>query len=293
MRQDKDDFIMKENTNEKEISIEDLNPTFLFTWKGTRTCDEANYHSHDFPELAYVLAGKGKYRINDVIYTVEEGDLIILNPGEKHQALFSNPENPTTEFFVGFTDVKFGSYEKNFIPSPDGVPVLHTKGELRQKLFKICASMAAENSLCWQGKYFMLKSYLIQMLLLLIREQTEPVKLQTGYAFESVNKKYVVEQIVSYFEDHYAEKISLDQIAENMYLSPFYISKIFKSETGDTPIRHLINIRLEKAKELLEDGWTGSIQEVAAQVGYDDAYHFSKLFKKRYGLSPSQTKASH
>ena len=125
----------------------------------------------------------------------------------------------------------------------------------------------------------MLKSYLIQMLLLLIREQTEPVKLQTGYAFESVNKKYVVEQIVSYFEDHYAEKISLDQIAENMYLSPFYISKIFKSETGDTPIRHLINIRLEKAKELLEDGWTGSIQEVAAQVGYDDAYHFSKLFK--------------
>ena len=109
-------------------------------------------------------------------------------------------------------------------------------------------------------------------------------------AFESVNRKYVVEQIVNYFEDHYAEKISLDQIAENMYLSPFYISKIFKSETGDTPIRHLINIRLERAKELLEHDWGGSIQEVAACVGYDDAYHFSKLFKKRYGVSPSQVK---
>ena len=66
------------------------------------------------------------------------------------------------------------------------------------------------------------------------------------------------------------------------------MSKIFKAETGDTPIRYLINIRLEKAKELLENGWEGSIQEVAMEVGYDDAYHFSKLFKKRYGVSPSK-----
>ena len=114
----------------------------------------------------------------------------------------------------------------------------------------------------------------------------------TGCAFESANKKYVVEQVVNYIEDHYSEKISLDQIAENMYLSPFYISRIFKSETGNAPIRHLINIRLEKARELLENGYQGSIQEVAARVGYDDAYHFSKLFKKRYGITPSQARRS-
>lgn len=60
---------------------------------------------------------------------------------------------------------------------------------------------------------------------------------------------------------------------------PLYISKIFKSETGEAPIRHLINIRLQKALELLQkEGYT-NIKEVAAAVGYDDAYHFSKLFK--------------
>ena len=75
-----------------------------------------------------------------------------------------------------------------------------------------------------------------------------------------------------------------------MYLSPFYISRIFKSETGSAPIRHLIRIRLEKARELLEGGYQGSIQEVAALVGYDDAYHFSKLYKKHYGVSPSQAR---
>lgn len=275
------------------IVIEDLNPTFLFTWKGTRRKDrdEAAFHSHEHLEMAYILSGEGKYRFEDGICSVKEGDLLIINPGVRHQALACpEVETPTTEFFVGASDIRIEGFPENTLPVPDGGHVMHTSGELRQKLFRICSAMEAENAVCRQGRYFMLKSYLMQILLLVIREQCEPVERKAGYAFESVNRKYVVEQIVGYFEDHYNEKISLDQIAENMYLSPFYISKIFKSETGDAPIRHLINIRLEKAKELLEDGFEGSIQEVAALVGYDDAYHFSKLFKKRYGVAPSQVR---
>lgn len=273
--------------------IEDLNPTFLFTWKGTRKKDrdEDHYHKHDFVELAYILSGEGRYRIEGNIYSVKEGDLLILNPGVQHQALSCpEAENPITEFFVGFTDISLIGMPENFMMVPTGEHIVHTTGELRQKLFKICSSMEAESAGYRQGRYFMLKAYLMQILLLVIREQCEPIEHKKGYAFESANKKYVVEQIVNYFEDHYNEKISLDQIAENMYLSPFYISKIFKSETGDTPIRHLINIRLEKAKELLENGFEGSIQEVAASVGYDDAYHFSKLFKKYYGITPTQAR---
>lgn len=275
----------------KNITIENLDPTFLFTWKGTRKKGKDLYHSHDHLEMAFVLSGCGRYRIEDQIYDVQEGDLLIFNPGVRHQAVIDpDNEQPSTEFFVGFSDIQIQDLPNNHFPIPNGEYMIHTTGELRQKLFRICSSMEAENAVCRQGRYFMLKSYLVQMLLLVIREQCEPMVLSGGYAFESVNKKYVVEQIVNYFEDHYNEKISLDHIAENMYLSPFYISKIFKSETGDTPIRHLINIRLEKAKEMLEAGQGASIQEVAASVGYDDAYHFSKLFKKRFGISPSQAK---
>lgn len=270
--------------------IDNLDPTFLFTCKGKRNETEKNYHCHDYIEVAFILSGTGKYRIDDRCYDITEGDLLILNPGTMHQALLLDPASPYTEFFVGFSDVHFHACGPNYLPLPTGSPVYPTKGELRQKLFKLCTSIAAENEVCRYGRYFMLKSYLVQMLLLIIREQTDPVEIRTGCSFESVNKGYVVEQIVTYFEEHYNEKISLDQIAENMYLSPFYISKIFKSETGDAPIRHLINIRLERAKELLEEGFSGSIQEVAAQVGYEDAYHFSKLFKKRYGISPSEAR---
>lgn len=277
---------------ERNLIIEEMNPTFLFTWKGTRDRDEEWYHSHDYLELAFVMSGAGRYRIAEKIYDVKEGDLLIFNPGVKHQALLpEGKEIGTTEFFVGFSEVQLQGMYKNYIPLSTEGNILHTSGDLRQKIFKICSAMETEKTLSEQGRYFVMKAYLMQLLVYVIRALSKPVEAApSGYAFESVNKKYVVEQIVNYFEDHYSEKISLERIAENMYLSTFYISKIFKSETGDTPIRHLINIRLEKAREILERSPGMNIKEVAAMVGYEDAYHFSKQFKKHYGISPSQVR---
>lgn len=272
---------------ENNLIIE-MNPTVLYTWKGTRTSDEENYHSHDLVEMAFILSGSGNYRIDDTIYPVTEGDILILNPGVMHQALITDSAIPTTEFFVGFSDFQLRGLAKNTMLLCDNSPILHTSDDFRQKLFKLCISMAAEYSVCKEGRYYMLQSYLVQMILMLIRQQTHPVKFPQGCAFNSTNKQYVVEQIINYLEDHYSEKISLDQIAANMYLSPYYISRIFKSEMGEAPIQHLINIRLAHAMELLKNGWNGSIQEVSYAVGYDDAYHFSKLFKKKYGVSPSK-----
>lgn len=214
-------------TDRKEIVGDELNPTFLFTWKGTRLRDEKKYHSHDHIEIAFIISGKGRYKIDDELYSVEEGDLLILNPGVCHQALTDGNGKPTIEFFVGFTDVTFRDMAPNRFDIPGG-PILHSSGDFRQKLFRIVSGMEAENEILRQGRYFMLRSYLIQLILLIIREQSAPLTQYKGYEFESAGKKYVVEQIVNYFSDHYAEKISLDQIAENMYLSPFYISRIFK-----------------------------------------------------------------
>lgn len=84
----------------------------------------------------------------------------------------------------------------------------------------------------------MLKSYLIQVICLLCRYQKqeldEDVKRQYAprYEFKSVNKKYVVQQIMHYMETHYKEKISLDQIAANMYLSSFISQRFSKVRQG-------------------------------------------------------------
>lgn len=280
------------DARDNEFLVDGLDPTFLFTWKGTRTNEVIeNYHAHDYIEIAYVMSGEGKYIIEGQNFDIKEGDLLVFNPGVHHQAVYDpKAEVKATEFFIGFIDVTLKAGMKNYIEVPQGGYIIHTTGELKQRIFKICSSMSAESAIKWQGRYYMLKAYLMQLLLLLVREQVEIPTPRKGYSFESVNKKYVVEQVVSYFEDHYSEKISLDTIAENTYMSPFYISRVFKSETGDTPIHHLIKIRLEKAMELLKTEENVNIQEVAARVGYDDAYHFSKLFKKHFGMSPSQAK---
>ncbi len=274
----------------KDIRFDELNPTFLFSWKGARTRDEKNYHCHsNYVEMSLIISGSGRYRINDEIYDVEEGDLLIFNPGVYHQALTDGKGSPAVEFFVGFTDIQLTGHTANNFDITDG-PIMHTDGEFRQKLLRITLKMSEENEVLRTGRYFMLRSYLVEMLLLIVRELSEPIDRKDGYAFESVSRKYVVEQIINYFEDHYAEKISLDQIAGNMYLSPYYISKIFKSETGDAPISYLIDIRLGHAMNILRKGEYDSIQQVAQMVGYDDAYHFSKLFKKKYNISPSKVK---
>ncbi len=269
-----------------DLTYYDFNPTVFYVSK-IKMVNEGTYHEHDFTELAYVLSGKGRYLIDGKEYDVEAGDLLICNPRVKHTHIITNPKEPTIEFISGFTDFHFKNMSPNSIELPDGGYILHTTAELKQEISKHCYAMIAERESNQVGKYFMFKAHLMQVLLLVMRDIAGADKLeQKGCTFESYNKSYAVNRIINYLNENYEQKISLEQIAHNMYLSPVYISKIFKEETGESPINYLIKIRLEKAKDILLNADSSSIKNIANQVGYDDVYHFSKLFKKYYGISP-------
>ena len=105
------------------------------------------------------------------------------------------------------------------------------------------------------------------------------------YDFPFYDKSNVVKIILEYFDTNYMKNISLDDMSRNMYISSVYISKVFKEKTGESPINYLINLRLEKAKDLLIST-ESPVKAIAQSVGYSDAYYFSKLFKKYYGNSP-------
>lgn len=234
-----------------DITFEDLNPTFLFSVQMVRHATEQP-HSHDFIEIAMILDGEGEFFVEGEVFPVRKGDLVLLNPGMTHQSRRVDGKEPATEFYAAFTNIHFRNMEYNQIRFPKGTFRLHPREKTFLHLTRLAESMVMESCSAQPGRYFMLKAYLTQMILLLYREQTEERKPKAqGYIFESANKKYVVEQIVDYMDHHYSEKISLDQIAQNMYLSPFYISRIFKNEVGDTPINYLISLRMEKARDLL------------------------------------------
>jgi AraC-like DNA-binding protein len=112
-------------------------------------------------------------------------------------------------------------------------------------------------------------------------EQTEPSILS-----KNERLKQAVQLIITYIENNYAQEITIEQLATTHYVSPTYLSKIFKEVTGVSPINYLILIRLQQARQLLMTE-EYPIKEIARAVGYEDAYHFSKSFKKQYGVSPS------
>lgn len=270
-----------------DLTYGDLNPTVYFANKAKAT-DTGVCHAHeDFAELTFILSGKCLYEVEGQLYQVEAGDVIVCNPGVHHKNIVINKEEPTVEFYTGFSDFHFKQMPPNCICLKDDAYVLRLTGDTKSEVFKNCYEMVAENEANQLGKYFMLKAHLIQILLLMMREITDtPKPMLTGYIFETHNKNYAVKRIINFLTENYDLKISLDQIAHNMYLSPVYVSQIFKEETGESPIHYLIRIRMEKAKNLLETLPGDSIKSIADDVGYSDVYHFSKLFKKRFGVSP-------
>lgn len=96
-----------------------------------------------------------------------------------------------------------------------------------------------------------------------------------------------VEQVTQYILENYAQKIKLQDLADSIQLSQSYLQVIFKEITGRTPIEHLVMVRINKAKELIKEGHR-NITKVSELVGFNDAFYFSKCFKKIEGITPSE-----
>ena len=92
-----------------------------------------------------------------------------------------------------------------------------------------------------------------------------------------------------YIGDNYSKDISLDDVSRVVNISPYYFSKLFKEATGENFIEYLTNIRMEKAKELLQKSEM-SMKEICAMCGYSDPNYFSRTFKKNVGLTPTEYK---
>lgn len=99
-----------------------------------------------------------------------------------------------------------------------------------------------------------------------------------------------VKKIQGYIEDHYAQDISLDDLAQVVYLSPFHLVRMFRSVVGVPPHAYLRQVRVWRAKELLTQGKT--IATAAAETGFVDQSHLSRWFKRFCGYTPGQYRKS-
>jgi len=100
----------------------------------------------------------------------------------------------------------------------------------------------------------------------------------------------LVSQAIRFIQEHYSERVTLDELAELLDCSVSYLSRRFKHVSGKSPIEYLIAVRIDKAKELLLNT-DATLQEIAESVGFSDDSYFNRMFKKHVGVSLGQFKA--
>lgn len=124
-------------------------------------------------------------------------------------------------------------------------------------------------------------------------EAIELVKQLSNDLFFEENKDHItdwVEVVDNYIRIHYRENLSIAQLADRFNLNPAYLSRVFKKKKAISPLDLLIQLKIDEAKRMIEANPRSLFKDVAIQLGYEDAFHFSKLFKKWTGFTPTEYK---
>lgn len=108
--------------------------------------------------------------------------------------------------------------------------------------------------------------------------------------FNNRSIKLVLQKAIDYLQQHYHEPVTLNDVAKHVYVSTYYISRMFTKQLGKNFVDCLNEIRIEKAKELLKDAQYKTY-EIAEMVGIPDAHYFSRQFKKYTGMTPTEYRA--
>ena len=210
--------------------------------------------------LHYVEQGHGTLYKNDTAYPVGEGEIFIILPGEVTRYV-ADQNDPWVYRWIAFD----GELSAQFSGLP---PVV----KLPNVLFPRVPNMKE-----FQG---IVEYALAGQLYVMMSELFASGK----------NRNHYVRQVKDYIQSSYMREISVEQIAESLSLDRRYLSRLFKEKTGQTVQSYLISVRMEEARRFLAEG--RGVAETATLCGYADAFNFSKMFKRTYGISPAKWKNS-
>lgn len=245
----------------KNRNLRDINPMEC----GEEDC-RPGYHvgpmAREYYLLHFIFSGKGTYRVHGRIYPVEKGQIFIIHPHDIVQYEADRNE-PWHYSWVGFqAAVK--------LPDAMGEYVLDLpQAEPLFRAMKDCDRSPVDT------EYF-LCSKVYELLAVLGRTQPAPKSKTAEHMLQAKN----------YIDTNYIAQITVEQIADQLGINRCYFSTAFKKHIGRSPQQYLMDVRLEKAAELmLSHGYT--VSAAALSVGYADIFNFSKMFKRKYGMSPT------
>lgn len=259
----------------------------------TRTTDHFGgfYHWHQCCEMLLVHEGRGSVIVNQKTYEMRPGRLFIFQPYQLHKIFATvSEETPYVRTLLFFNPQFFEQALRPF-------PSRHVQFE------QLWRGAQTEAAIDLQGELHylehMIERYRSRILegnaiaeeehmTMLLLHYMEAISFQ-GRSADAVDFRpfNYAEQAMQWMEEHYAEDIGLDQIAEALHLSKFYLSRLFRRETGSSLSDYLIARRIKQACRLLYTT-SHSVERISAEVGYPNVSYFIRIFKKVIGTTPLQ-----
>ncbi|WP_105614279.1 AraC family transcriptional regulator [Vallitalea okinawensis] len=247
------------------------------------------FHFHDGYEINLSLADGPSFFINDRIYEVKKGNLFLFTPRDLHKVFV--PKGMRYERYLIFFDHQvlkaFNSDSFNLLDIFEEVKQISLDTdqliEVVQLLNKLLKNEENEESTNEIYK----KIHVVELLLML--HDFKKMKLITHtHSTADMDK---IQPVITYINDHLDQKIPLDILAKECFISKYYLCEVFKKTTGFTVNEYIMNKRMLRAKELLMKGFQVNI--VSQMVGYKNETHFIRIFKKMVGKTPKQYSKKH
>jgi AraC-like DNA-binding protein len=231
-------------------------------------------HFHDYYVLGLVERGTRRLSCKNQTYTVRAGDVLLFDPGDNHACVQSDDEtldyralNISKAVMLDLAEEVTG---RRALPgfSPN---VLWDE--------EVSCSLRTLHDLVMAGsREFGKEEQLLLLLALLIQRYGQP--FENGVP----ECRAEIDRACAFMEDHFAERLCLDQICRHVGLSKSTLLRAFPKAKGVTPYGYLENIRIGAAKKLLEQGVPPI--EAALQTGFSDQSHFTNYFSRFLGLPP-------
>ena len=233
-------------------------------------------HAHDdLVEIVLVRGGESRYFVGGTPYDARRGDLFVFNSRVVHDEP-SGPDRPVATSSLALGGLAVPGLRENTLIPEDAAPVcrLSEQQTLRlERLYDVLYDeLTAGND---DGAHHLL------MAILTLVEQ-----FRAALAGGSVaDANAFARRIKDYIDRHFAEEFSLQQMADALHVSPYYLAHVCKEATGYSPLQYVLRRRIGEAQTLLITTDL-PVTRIAAQVGYDNPSHFNAQFAKAVGMAP-------
>lgn len=255
---------------EKQIRV----PTFTMTYE----------HLHTYCEIFFLRSGNCIYSVNNNLYHLTAGDVFIVTPGDSHCTRYEGLVPCERIVVYCMLDIVPQKYWENH---PDIRDYLSRSGKVilekkaRIQLEELLNRMLEENNIPDEYSYEYLTLQMMMLLLTIQRNGIfvyEKIKHSGGISTD-------IEDALRYIAENFSMPLTLEEVAENINLSPTYLSKKFKKTTGVTFKEYVNFIRIKQACQMLLTT-DDSITKIALNCGFNSSNYFKDCFRRINGVSP-------